>query len=60
MFTLSFTSSGLEFRSVNHTSVYENSEWKVFKDIKYLGEISSNWPNGLWGTNVYKTLKSCW
>ena len=40
--------------------MYENSEWKVFKDIKYLGEISSNWPNGLWGTNVYKTLKSCW
>ena len=56
MFALSSVSSGLEFWSVNHTSIYENSEFKVFKNIKFLGEISNNWPNNLLGTNVYKTL----
>ena len=25
-----------------------------------MGEISNNWPNDLLGTNVYKTLESCW
>ena len=39
MFILSSISSGLEFWSVCHTSIYENSEL---------------------GTNVYKTLESCW
>ena len=29
---------------------------KVFKDIKCLGEISSNWPKDLLGKNVYKTI----
>ena len=28
MFILSSVSSGLELWSVNHTSVYESSEWK--------------------------------
>ena len=46
----------LEFWSVNNTSVYENSEVKVFKNIKIFGEISSNWLNDLLGTKVYKTL----
>ena len=40
MFVLSSISAGLEFWSVNHTSTYENSESKVFKNInvweKYL------------------------
>ena len=45
-------SSGLEFWSVHHTSIYENSEIKVFKDIKSFVEIYSNWPNDLLGTNV--------
>ena len=40
MYVLSFISSGLEFWFVNHTSVYENSESEVFKNIffgvKYL------------------------
>ena len=44
MFILSSISSGLEFWSVNHTSIFENSESKVFIDIKFLGEIY-NWPN---------------
>ena len=42
MFVLSCISSGLEFLSVNHTSIYENSELKVFKNINFFGEISSN------------------
>ena len=42
MFILSCISSGLEFSSVNHTSIYRNSESKVFKDIKFLDEISNN------------------
>ena len=60
MFTLSFISSNLEYRSVNHTSIYENSELKVFKNIKLLHKISINWQNDLFGTNFYKTLESCW
>ena len=60
MLILSSISRGLEFWSVNHTSIYENSELKAFKNIKFLGEISNNWRNDLLGTNVYKTLESCW
>ena len=60
MYILSSTSSGLEFWSKNYTSMYENSKLKVFDNTKFLGEISSNWPNDLSGTNVYKTLGSCW
>ena len=60
MFILSSISSGLEFWLVSHTSMYENSESKVFKNVKHLGEISSNWPNDLFGANVYKTLEFCW
>ena len=60
MFMLFSISGCLEFWLVNHTLVYENSELKVFKNIKFLDEISNNWANNLYGTNVYKTLKSCW
>ena len=42
MFILSSISSGLVFLSVNHTSIYESSELKVFKNIKFLGEVSNN------------------
>ena len=57
---ISFTvSRHLEFGSVNHTSIYENSELSVFKNIILLGEIPNSWPNDLLGKNVYKTLKSC-
>ena len=59
MFILSSISSGLEFWSVNHTWLYENSESKVFKNIRFLSKISNNWPNYLLGTNVYKTLEIC-
>ena len=58
MFILSSICSGSEFWSVRHTSVYENSELKVFEVIlkKFLDEISNNWPNDLLKTNIYKTL----
>ena len=42
MFILFSISSGLEFRSVNHTSRYGNSELKVFQNINVLGEISNS------------------
>ena len=60
MFILFSRSRGLEFCSVNPTAINENSELKVFKSTKFFGEISSNRPNDLLGTNVYKTLESCW
>ena len=60
MFILSTTYRGLEFWSVNHTSIYENSEIKFFKNIKLLGEISNNWPNDLLGTNAYKNIEFRW
>ena len=60
MFILSSISSGSELRSVNDTSIYENSELKLFKNINLFRETSSNWTNDLLGTRVYKTLDSCW
>ena len=42
MFILSSITSGLEFKSVNHTSIYENLELKFFKNIRFLGEITNN------------------
>ena len=59
MFILSSIFSGLEFCSVNRTSIYENSESKVFKNIKFLDEISNNWSNDLLRANLYKTLEFC-
>ena len=54
MFILASISSGLEFWSVNRTSIFE-----IFENTKFFGERSSNWLNDLLGTNVYKTLESC-
>ena len=48
------------FWSVIHTSLTWNSELNVFKKIWPYGEISNRLPNGLFGTNVYKTLEFCW
>ena len=56
MFILISISRGLKFWSGNHISIYENSELKVFKNIKFFGDISNNWPNDLLGTNEYKAL----
>ena len=38
MFISSSIFSGLEFWSENHTSIFENSESNLFKNIKFLGE----------------------
>ena len=59
MFILSSVSIRLEIRSVSYNSINENSELKVFKNMKFVGEISNNWLNDLFGTNVYATLE-CW
>ena len=56
IFILSSTFRGLEFWSVNHYSIYEYSESNIFKNIKFSGEISNNWPKDLLGMNVYKIL----
>ena len=53
MLTLSSIFSGWEFCSVNHASKYENSESKVFENIYFFVELSTNWQN------VYKTLRYC-
>ena len=64
MFTSSSISSSVELWFVNHTLIYQNSEVKLFKNIKYFGQISNNLPNDLLETNVYKNLvynlESCW
>ena len=44
MFKLSSISSGLEFLSVNHTTMYENSDLNILKNIK-LGGIFNNLSN---------------
>ena len=51
------TSSRVEFWSVDYTSIYENSELKIFKNIKLLGEISNNWPNDFdWLNELYFSM----
>ena len=60
MFISSSFSRGLYSWSINHTLIYENYEWNIFENIKFVGEIYNNWLNDLLGTNVYKTLESCW
>ena len=52
-FILSSISNGWLFWSVNHTSMYENSELNVFKKIEFVDEIFNKLPNVLFGTNVY-------
>ena len=42
MLLLCSISSGWKFWSVKHISIYENTELKVFTNIKVLGEISNN------------------
>ena len=37
-----------------------NSDLNTFKKIEFVGEISNKLPNGLFGTNIYKTVGSCW
>ena len=57
---MSSISNSWLFWSVNHTSLTWNSELNVFKKVWSYGEIPNRLPNGLFGTNVYKTLEFCW
>ena len=45
--TLFSISNGLLFWSVSESSIYKNSELKVFRNIRFLFEISNNWPKEL-------------
>ena len=56
MFVLSSISIGLEFSSVNYTSIYEKSKLNGFENVKFLGKIFNNWPNDLLGKNVYNWI----
>ena len=60
MLFLCSISDGLEFWSENHSSMYENSELKDYKNIKFLEEIFNNWPNNLFGKNLYNFLDLRW
>ena len=51
MFILSSISWDLEFLLENNTSIYENSELKVFKNTEFSCEISNNCPNDLLETD---------
>ena len=42
IFNLCSIFRGLEFWSVNHSSIYENAKPRGFKNVKFLGEISNN------------------
>ena len=42
MLLLCFISRGLEILSVNYTSTNEKSEARVFKNIKFVGNIFNN------------------
>ena len=56
LFILSSIYAVLEFWSVNHTSIYENFGSDVFKNVKFLSEISNNWPKDLLRTKLYTRL----
>ena len=45
-FTLTSISSSWILWSVNHTSIFENYDLNVFKDMKFVGAIYDKLPNG--------------
>ena len=59
-FILFSISNGWIFWSANHTSIFENSKLNVFNGVRFFVAISNKLAKGLLGTNVYKTLESCW
>ena len=59
MFILPSIFSGIGFWLVKHALIYKNSELKVFKNIIFLGETSSNWPKDLLETNIFYTFEFC-
>ena len=54
MFISSSFSGSLGLWSVNYTSISENSELNVFKNIIFFGKYNlfSNWPNDLLGKRL--------
>ena len=62
MFIWSSILRGLEFSSVNHISIYENFDTKVFKNIKLWVKYPIIVQIILLGTNVYKPIADslCW
>ena len=56
MFISTSVSSDLEFGSVNQTSIYEKSELKAFKNIKFLGEYLQIDQKIYWGQTYTKLL----
>ena len=59
MFVLPSISGGLEFWSINHTSIYEDSQLNVFKSINLLGG-TSNKTKWFIRNKYIKTLESGW
>ena len=57
---LSSIFNGWLFWSINHILISLNSDQNVFKKIWFVGKICNKLPNGLFGTNMYKALDSCW
>ena len=57
IFVLSSISNGLEFGSVSHTSIWDNSESNIFNNIKFSSEIFNNWPN--WPNTTSVVTKQC-
>ena len=60
MFILPSISSDVELMISNPYFNIWKTRTKSFKNTKFLGEISNNWPNGWLGTNVHKTFESRW
>ena len=54
----SSTSSISQFWSINHTSIWQNSEWNFLEKYIFLDKISKDWPKDLLAINLYKTLES--
>ena len=48
---------GWEFWFLNYTFMNKNYELNICKTIKFVGEISKNYPNNLFGMNESKALR---
>lgn len=57
-FTPLFISWGLGRWSIDHPSIYGNSELNVFKNVSFNIEIFSNFQNGLFEIKLYKAVES--
>ena len=59
MLTLSSISKDSLFWSVDRTSMDENSVFVVLRTVNECGDILTNCPNCLFGTNVNNTFDDC-